>query len=315
MKKHIKTIFLVLFLLLASTFPAYLPKYILHIVIYIMITSIAVMGLGILGASGQVSNAQGAFYGIGAYTSALLCVKFGMSFWLSLLFVIAAACIVGLIVGLPTIKVSGLYLIMTTLGVNEIVYLVMMNFISLTGGPQGVSKIPVPKIFGFAFRSMTSFYYLAFIAILFFSILSIRIYRSRLGLYFFAVNKSDIASNMNGVNVVKTKLLAFIISAIYGGVAGALYASYIGYIHPDNFKTDVSILFLTMSIFGGQRSIIGMICATAVLTIATEYFRFIGEYRLIAYGLVLILGMIYMPEGIGGKLKRNKTLIKVGDIR
>jgi branched-chain amino acid transport system permease protein len=179
----------------------------------------------------------------------------------------------------------------------------------------GISRIPTPEIFGFSLKSMGSFYYLAYAALLLFSFLSLRIYRSRLGLYFITVNNSEIASNMNGVNVVKTKLIAFIISAVYGGVAGALYASYIGYIHPDNFKTDVSVLFLTMSIFGGQRSIIGMICATAVLTIATEYFRFIGEYRLIAYGLVLILGMIYMPEGIGGKLKRNKTFIKVGDAK
>jgi len=312
MKNYIPKIVLAAVLLGALSIPSFTPKYILHLVIYIMIISIAVMGLGILGVSGQISNAQGAFYGIGAYTSALLSVRMGVSFWASLLIVILFACVVGFVVGLPTIKVSGLYLIMTTLGVNEIIYLIMMNNITLTNGPQGVSRIPGPSLFGFTFKSMPSYFYLCYAFLLFFALLSIRIYRSRLGNYFIAVKNSEIASNMNGVNVVKTKLTAFMISAVYGGVAGALYSGYIGYIHPDNFKTDVSVLFLTMSIFGGQRSVVGMLCATTILTIATEYFRFIGEYRLIAYGLVLILGMIYMPEGIGGKFVQLKNLVKAG---
>jgi branched-chain amino acid transport system permease protein len=129
------------------------------------------------------------------------------------------------------------------------------------------------------------------------------------------MKNSDIASKMNGVNVVWMKFLAFIVSAIFGGLSGALYSNYTSYIHPDNFKTEVSILFLTMSIFGGQRSVIGMICATAVLTIATEYFRNIGEYRLIAYGLLLIIGMIYMPEGLGGKHRSLKATLQPGSLK
>lgn len=306
MNDKMKMIGTILLFLLLLAFPTFIPKYFLHLVIYIMITSIAVFGLGILGASGQISLAQGAFYGVGAYTSALLCAKLGLSFWASLVLVVLLACIMGLLVGLPTIKVSGLYLVMTTLGINEIAYLVMMNFIPLTGGPQGVSSIPSPELMGISFDSTQKYYYLVFAMFVFFVFLSARILKSRLGLFFIAIKNSEIASKMNGVHVVKIKLLAFIISAAFGGVAGALYANYINYIHPDNFKTDVSVLFLTMAIFGGQRSVMGMICATTLLIIATEYFRFIGEYRLIAYGLVLLLGMIYMPDGIGSKLKLHK---------
>jgi branched-chain amino acid transport system permease protein len=291
--------------------PPLLPKYFIHLAVYIMISSIAVFGLGILGASGQISLAQGAFYGVGAYTSALLCVRLGFSFWSSLIVVIILACIVGVLVGLPTIKVSGLYLVMTTLGINEIAYLLAMNYIALTGGPQGISGIPAPAVFGFAFDSLQRFYYLVVAFFCIFAFLSIRLLNSRLGLFFVAINNSEIASRMNGIHVVKVKLLAFIISAVCGGVAGSMYGSYISYIHPDNFKTDVSILFLTMAILGGRHSIIGMTAATATLIIATEYFRFIGDYRLIAYGLVLLLGMIYMPEGIGSKLKVISSMRKV----
>ena len=108
---------------------------------------------------------------------------------------------------------------------------------------------------------------------------------------------------MNGIDIVKVKLLAFIISASFAGIAGSIYASYISYIHPENFTTDVSILFLTMAILGAQNSVRGMIVATAILILTTEYLRFIGDYRLIAYGLVLVLAMIYMPDGIGSRLK------------
>ena len=187
----IGTLLLILFLL---ALPALLPKYFLHLTIYIMISSIAVFGLGVLGASGQVSLAQGAFYGVGAYTSALLCVKVGLSFWSSLVAVIIVACIVGLLVGLPTIKVSGLYLVMTTLGINEIAHLVMMNYIPLTGGPQGLSNIPAPMLLGVVFDSVQKYYYLVVVFFLAFAFVSSRLLSSRLGLFFVAIKNSEIAS-------------------------------------------------------------------------------------------------------------------------
>ncbi len=313
-----KTKYIILFAVAGVSlfFPLLLSRYFLHLAIYMMITAIAVLGLGILGASGQISSAQGAFYGIGAYTCALLCTRLGSSYWVALIAVILIACVVGILVGLPAIKVSGLYLVMTTLGINEIIYIIMMNAVSFTGGPQGVSQIPPIRFLGFPLDTMKKFYYLALAMLIIFIFLSNRILKSRLGLFFLSIKSSDIASKMNGVNVVRTKLIAFIISAVYGGIAGSLYATYIGYIHPDNFKTDVSVLFLTMSIFGGQRSVLGMICATVILTFATEYFRFIGDYRMIAYGLVLLLGMMFMPEGIGSKIKnlQQKKWLKKGTV-
>lgn len=316
MSVKIKPIALISIAVLSLFLPLLFSRYFLHLTIFMMITAIAVLGLGILGASGQISSAQGAFYGIGAYTCALLCTRLGCSYWVALIAVILIACVVGVLVGLPAIKVSGLYLVMTTLGINEIIYIIMMNSVSFTGGPQGVSQIPPIRFLFFSLDTMKKFYYLAFAMLVIFTFLSNRILKSRLGLFFISIKSSDIASRMNGVNVLKTKLVAFVISAVYGGIAGSLYASYIGYIHPDNFKTDVSVLFLTMSIFGGQRSVLGMICATIILTFATEYFRFIGDYRMIAYGLVLVLGMMFMPEGIGSKIKdfQHRRLVKRGAV-
>lgn len=123
-------------------------------------------------------------------------------------------------------------------------------------------------------------------------------------MYFKALSTSEIAAAMVGLDVVGSKVIAFIISALWGGVAGSLYAHYIGYIHPDNFQLDISVLFLTMAVFGGQSSVMGMLLSTLILTISTEYLRNIGEYRMVAYGLLLLVGMIYMPSGIGPYLDR-----------
>ena len=283
----------------AVLFPLVGSQYSIHLGVGIAINAIAVLGLGVLGSSGQISLAQAAFYGIGAYTSSLLAVHFGVPFWIGIVAAAALSAVAGIIVGLPTIRVSGLYLVMVTLGVNEIVWLVMMNAIPLTGGPSGVLNIPAPDLFGMSFRSTSHYYYLALAFLVLFAWLTFRILRSRLGTYFKALESSQLASSMVGINLVRTKLTAFVISAIWGGVAGALYAHYIGYISPDSFRLDLSVMLLIMAVFGGQTSVGGMLLATAVLSTATEYLRVIGSFRMIAYGVLLVLGMIYMPRGIG----------------
>ena len=307
MNKKRKIFALLVLLALMCTFPSFCSKYVLHLIVYVMINSIAVLGLNILGTSGQISNAQAAFYGIGAYTAALLSLRLGSNFWVYMLAVVAITFVAGFLVGLPTMKVSGLYLIMTTMGINEIVYQIIKNWIPLTNGPSGLNRIPAPVIFGIELKNVFSYYYLALAMFVIFIFLTKRIFNSRLGYYFTAIKNNSIAANMNGINVNGIKLLAFAICSLFAGVAGALYATYISYISPDNFTTNISISFLTISIFGGSGSIAGVIIANGLLTFATEYFRVIGEYRLVIYGVLLILGMMYMPNGIGGLLsKANK---------
>lgn len=288
-----------LVLVAAILFPFVGSDYAVHLGVGIAINAIAVLGLGVLGSSGQISLAQAAFYGIGAYTSSLLAVHFGVPFWIGIVAAALVAAVAGVIVGLPTIRVSGLYLVMVTLGVNEIVWLVMMNAIPLTGGPSGVLNIPAPHFFGISLMSTKHYYYLALGFLVVFTWLTWRVIRSRLGTYFKALESSQLASSMVGINVVRTKLTAFVVSAVWGGVAGALYAHYIGYISPDNFRLDLSVMLLIMAVFGGQTSVGGMLLATAVLSAATEYLRVIGNFRMIAYGALLVVGMVYMPRGIG----------------
>lgn len=317
MNKKMKFFLYLTAIALMCTFPGFMSKYLLHLIVYVMINSIAVLGLNILGSSGQISNAQAAFFGIGAYTAALLSLRLNASFWVYMLVVIVVTFIAGFLVGLPTMKVSGLYLIMTTMGINEIVYQVFKNWISLTNGPSGLNRIPAPVIFGFELKNVYSYYYLALVMFIIFVFLTSRIFKSRLGYFFTSIKNNSIAANMNGVNVNGIKLLAFAICSLFAGVAGALYASYISFISPENFTTNVSISFLTISIFGGNGSIPGVIIANAILTFATEYFRVIGEYRLVIYGVLLILAMIYMPNGIGGLLKKAAGYVrrKISDRR
>lgn len=306
-RKVLKLAILIAFL---CVLPQLCSKYVLHLIVFVMINTIAILGLNILGTSGQISNAQAAFYGIGAYTAALLTLRLGLSFWVAMLAVVAITFLAGFIVGLPTMKVSGLYLIMTTMGINEIVYQVLKNWISLTNGPSGLNRIPAPVFFGIELNSVYRYYYLALVMFALFVFLTHRIFKSRLGYYFTAIKNSSIAANMNGVDVNGIKLLAFAICSLFAGVAGALYASYISYISPENFTTTVSVSFLTISIFGGNGSILGVIIANTLLTTATEYFRVIGEYRLVIYGVLLILGMIYVPSGIGGIIKKTQARLQ-----
>ena len=285
--------------------PQVLNTYLVHIGVFILINAIAVLGLGVLGGfAGQVSLGQAAFYGIGAYTSSLLATRLGVPFWLGMPTAVVVSAAAGLVIGVPTLRVAGLYLVMTTIGVNQIAWLVMMNWIPATGGPHGLLAIPAPTIGSFAFNGPTTYFYLALGFFLLFLFVTLRLVRSRQGLFFRALSDNELAASMVGVGTTNAKILAFVVSAAWAGGAGSLYAHYVGYIHPDNFTLDVSVLFLTMAIFGGGRSIAGMLIATVVLTGATEYLRSIGELRMVGYGLLLLLGMIYMPQGIGPFLPR-----------
>ncbi len=288
-----------LLVLLVLAAPFLFSTYLVHIGVFILINAIAVIGLGVLGGfAGQVSLGQAAFYGIGAYTTALLSTRYNLPIGISILAAPLLAGMIGYVIGRPTMRVAGLYLVMITIGINEITRLVLLNWIDFTNGPQGVKGIPAPMLAGINLRNSTWYFYIALAVLVLIILLTQRLIRSRVGMYLQALGDSEIAARMIGVDTAGVKTLAFVISAVWAGLAGALYAHYIGYIHPDNFKLEVSVLFLTMAIFGGQRSIPGMLVATAALTGATEYLRSIGEYRMVAYGFLLLVGMIYMPDGI-----------------
>ncbi len=283
-------------LLLLPIFSGY---YVIHNLIFAGINIIAVLGLGLLvGFSGQVSLGHAAFFGIGAYASALLTMNLGLSFWLALPLSGVIAGVAGLLLAIPSLKVAALYLVMTTIGFSMIAWLIMLQWEAVTNGPNGIIGIPSPTIAGWALDSPVKYYYL----VLVFAVLSVwlmnRIVKSSIGLRLMAIFDQEDAAKAVGVNTTYFRALAFVVSSFFGGVAGSLYAHYVTFIHPENFDIWISVIFLVMAVFGGQRSILGITASSIILTFATEYFRVFGNYRMIGYGLFLAVCMIYFPDGI-----------------
>jgi branched-chain amino acid transport system permease protein len=181
-----------------------------------------------------------------------------------------------------------------------------MNWIELTGGPQGIRSIPSVSVGALALETTHQFYFLALLFAATSYVLAKRIISSRLGLYLRALSDDQLAASSIAVQVSRSKVTALALSAAWAGAGGFLYAHYVRYIHPDMFGLEPSVLFLVMSMFGGYRSIEGMMLATAVLESATEYLRPFGEFRMIVYGLILLLGMMYFPKGILTLVHRAK---------
>ncbi|MEP7300721.1 MAG: branched-chain amino acid ABC transporter permease [Caldimonas sp.] len=279
--------------------PALAPQYVVHIAVFVLIYTMPVIGLGFLtGFTGRVSLAQGALFGVGAYTTALLTTIFGWSPIATLVPAIAMTVLIAVLLGGGAVRLAGLYFVMATIGIQQIVWIVLMNWSELTSGPQGVRSIPPVSLGGHALETTQQFYFLALFFAAISYVLAKRIIASRLGLYLRALSDDQLAAASAAVEVSGAKVTALALSAAWAGAGGFLYAHYVRYIHPDMFGLEPSVLFLVMSMFGGYRSIEGMILATAVLESATEYLRPFGEFRMIVYGLILLLGMMYFPKGI-----------------
>ncbi|MDT3426221.1 branched-chain amino acid transport system permease protein [Paenibacillus forsythiae] len=262
----------------------------------------------ITGYTGQVSLGHAAFFGIGAYTAAILATRFGLNFLFTF---IAAAIVAGLaafLLGLPTLKLKGHYLAMVTLGFCEIVRLVEMNWMGLTRGPLGILNIPPPSLWGFTIDAPIEYYYFIVALVVLTIKLVQNIVDSRVGKGLIAISEDEIAAEAMGINILRYKVMVFVISAALAGFAGAFYAQYMSYIDPTSFGTDQSISIFIMIIFGGLASIPGTIIGVIVLTLLPEVLRGLMDFRLIIYGLILIAMMLVKPEGLLGNI--NFTRIK-----
>lgn len=273
--------------------------YLLQIGIFVLIQSIAVIGLGFLtGFAGRISLAQGGLYGVGAYTAALLVTGLGIPPLLALPAAILMAVAVGTLLGSPAIRLSGLYFVMSTIGLQQIIWIVLMHWSGLTNGPQGVRDIPPLSVAGFAFDTPARFYFAALAGAALSYLLARRVIASRFGLFLRAVSDDELSSATAGVPVVRTKVLALALSAGWAGAAGFLHAFYLRFVHPEMFTLDLSVVQLTMAMFGGYRSLDGMLLSAALLGSASEYLRPFGQFRLVVYGGLLLLTMMLAPRGI-----------------
>jgi len=300
--KKKKNIFFVIFLLIAIYIISLISRnnYLMFLLTLSCINAIAVIGLNIIsGYTGLLNLGQMAFVGLGAYSSALIGIKCGLSFWFALIITIVLSAIAGVILGVPVLKLrGGPYLALVTVAFGEMVYVILINWTSLTGGPFGVFGIKSPFIGPFEITGVRNYLIFCIVFLIFSSIVAIRIVNSHYGDVFISIRESEEAAQSIGVNTTKYKIMAFAIAAIFGGVAGTLYAPFIKYLSPEQFRFSYSVGLISMAIIGGLNNIIGGIIGAFFLTLLPELLRITARFRLILYGGLLILTLLFLPNGL-----------------
>lgn len=287
--------------------------YIIHLLILVGIYAILAISLNLaMGFTGLLNIGHVAFYGIGAYTSALLALKLGLPFWLSFLIAGMIAAFFGFLLAIPTLKLKGDYFAIATLGFAIVIENIFRNWISLTRGPLGLPGIPKPSLFGF---NISGFSYLVLVAFFLFVtyIFSRHITNAPFGRVLKAIREDELAASSLGKNVVKYKTQILMISAFFAGIAGSLYAHYITFIDPSSFTIFESILIISMIIVGGLASIRGALVGAIILVLLPEPLRFlplpsfaIGALRQMIYAGLLIYLLIKRPKGILGEFTFKK---------
>lgn len=273
--------------------------YHLQVLTFIGIHTLLALGLNMLmGYAGQISLGHAAFYGIGAYTSAILTVHYGLSPWLALPAAIFMAMAVAWIVGVPTLKLSGYYLGMGTLGFGMIVHILLREWSSMTGGASGFVGIPPLSLGPVSFADGRNYFFLVWGFVLVSLILCQRIIDSRVGRGLRAIHDGEKAAAAIGVNTSRLKLQVFVLSAALSALAGFLYAHLVFFISPGSFGFLASIRMVTMVVIGGMASIWGALFGAGLLTLLPEWLHAFSEFEMLIYGLILMCVMIFLPQGL-----------------
>lgn len=286
-----------------------------NIMISAMLYIMLALGLNIVvGLAGQLVLGYVAFYAIGAYTYGLLHAHFGLGFWACLPVGGLVAALFGLGLGFPVLRLRGDYLAIVTLGFGEITRLALLNWTSLTNGPTGVSDIPRPGLFGLDLnlaQSTMYLYYLALAAVIITVVVISRLKNSRVGLALQAMREDEIASEAMGVNITRAKLTAFALGTCWAGFAGVLFAAKTTFINPSSFTFMESAMILSMVVLGGMGSISGVIIAAIILIMAPEYLRAFSEYRMLIFGAIMVIMMIFRPQGLISGEKRKYRITRL----
>ena len=292
-------------------------NYILNIAISASIFSVISLGVWLVFVIGRINIGQGAFVLIGAYTTAILLVKFNLSFWLCLPISGFIAGLLGFLIGIPILRLKGVYFDMLTLCLTEAAMLAMLNLDFLTQGARGIMNVPIPgalKIGSFtiipAFKpgNYLSFYYLTAI-ILIITILAIwRLYSSRIGWNLQTLRQSDTLALSSGINIAKYRLISYTICCFLGGIGGSLFAVYVQSVFPTSFKVIDSIYYMLYCFLGGLNYLMGPILGAFLLTFSFEGLRFIQKYQEGIYACLMIIFMIWLPNGLMSlKIKKRTT--------
>lgn len=289
--------------------------YVFHLLIIINIYIIATVSLNMLiGFSGILSLSHAAFYGIGAYISAILVMRVGAPYLLAVLATIVGTAVIAYLIAKPTLRLKGDYFLLASLGFQIVIFRILFNWYSLTRGPAGLIDIPRPSFFGSMVSSQFSYFIFTSVAAAIFLIFAHFLMDSPFGRVLKAIREDEIAAQSLGKNVTRFKTLIFIITGSMVGVSGSLYAHYITYINPFSFTLGESIFMLSLVIIGGMGTLAGSTVGAALLILMPEFLRFLhlplavaGPLRQMIYGILLIVFVKFRPQGLIGEYSFFRT--------
>ncbi len=305
----VKLYFYLIVIILVVVFPFIAGEFGLYMAVLVGFYIILAMGLNLIfGYTGQISICHGAFYAVGAYSSAILMTRLGWSFWITMPVSVLITIIVAVIIGIPMLRTKGPYFAIGTMSLGVIVTMVINNSVSLTGGVSlpgipPVNPIIIPGIGEIAFTSLKPQYYLVVILIALSVFIVHRTVHSRVGRAFIAIREDEEMAEAVGINIMNFKILSFAIGAALAGMAGAFYGSFMGAIDPGMAFVFTSFTVLVMLVVGGSGTITGAIIGPMLLWTIPELFYAAEEYRLLLYGIVVVLVIIFMPHGVAGRLR------------
>ncbi len=292
-------------------FPQFFSTY--QVTIMSTALTYVMLGLGlniVVGMAGLLDLGYVAFYAVGAYSYALLNLHFGLGFWTVLPAAGLLAAMFGIMLGFPVLRLRGDYLAIVTMGFGEIIRIILENWDSFSHGPSGISNIPRPGFFGMHFtlgQSLDYIYYLIIGMVIVTIFIINRLQNSRIGRAWFALREDEIACQAMGIDKTKTKLTAFALGATWAGMAGVFFAARTTFVSPKSFEFLESAMILCIVVLGGMGSIIGVIIGAFVLILLPEYLRFLSDYRMLAFGAILVIMMIFRPQGIIANVRRTYT--------
>ncbi|MGO4392361.1 branched-chain amino acid ABC transporter permease [Variovorax sp. M-6] len=279
--------------------------YVLSLGIFFFINLLLLGGLNlVMGYGGQISLCQAGFFGLGAYLSGVLSVRWGVPPAIGALAAMAGAALSAFVIGLPALRLRGHYLSMATLGFNAILSVLFNELVSVTGGPNGLSGVPPIALFGFAFDTPARFFWLAWLGGLAVMLLVASLLASRAGRALRAVSGSEVAADSMGIDPFRSKLAAFMASAVAAGLAGALYVHFNQYASPETFSFSASVLLVVMVAIGGWGRYWGPLFGAAVFTAVPELLRRIQDAELLVFGAGMVVVLLFLPGGIASLAAR-----------
>ena len=304
---------------LVLVFPFVFSAYQVNIMTTALIYVVLGLGLNIVvGLAGLLDLGYVAFYAVGAYSYALLNLHYGIGFWLALPIGGLLGAMFGIALGFPVLRLRGDYLAIVTLGFGEIIRLVLENWNEFSEGPSGIANIPRPGLFGVELSLQHSMIYIYFlmIALTLVTIFFVnRLQNSRIGRAWLALREDEIACQAMGIDKRKTKLMAFSLGATWAGMGGVLFAAKTTFINPASFTFMESAIILCIVVLGGMGSIIGVILAALILSLMPEFLREFSEYRMLMFGAVLVVMMVFRPQGLVSRVQRHYQFKKTEDER